>query len=40
MDGLKEVGKRHGIPVLVQGTTGAFNPYFTDRAPSRSQACR
>ena len=30
MDGLREAGKRHGIPVLVQGTTGAFNLYFTD----------
>jgi glutamate-1-semialdehyde 2,1-aminomutase len=31
MDGLKEIGKRRGIPVLVQGPTGAFNLYFTDR---------
>ena len=30
MDGLRQLGKRHGIPVLVQGTTGAFNLYFTD----------
>jgi glutamate-1-semialdehyde 2,1-aminomutase len=30
MDGLREIGKRHGIPVLVQGTTGAFNLYFTE----------
>lgn len=30
MDGLRETGKRHGIPVLVQGTTAAFNLYFTD----------
>lgn len=30
MDGLREAGKRHGIPVLVQGPIGAFNLYFTD----------
>lgn len=30
MDGLREVGKAHGIPVLVQGPTGAFNLFFTD----------
>ncbi len=30
MDGLKEIGKRHGIPLFIQGTRGVFITRFID----------
>ena len=31
MDGLREIGKRRSLPLLVQGPTGTFVSYFTNR---------
>ena len=30
MDGLKEIAKRHGIPIFIQGTRGAFYTRLID----------
>ena len=31
VNGLEELGQRHGIPMLIQGPRAAFQVYFTDR---------
>jgi glutamate-1-semialdehyde 2,1-aminomutase len=35
MDGIRELGRRHGLPLLVEGFGAAFALHFTQRAALR-----